>query len=136
MPDAFAQSGESTGLAATTTEGDYSLDEVYMELNVPLLSDVAFAKELTLNLASRYSDYSNFGDTLNSKFGFTWRPMDELLVRGTYAEGFRAPTISDLYGGIGSSFESYTDPCGVGAVRTRRPVGRTEAVWSLKASSP
>ena len=118
VPDAFAQSGESTGLAATTTEGDYSLDEVYMELNIPVLSDMAFAKELTFNLASRYSDYSNFGDTLNSKFGFTWRPMDELLVRGTYAEGFRAPTISDLYGGIGSSFESYTDPCGVGAVNS------------------
>ncbi|MFC3814740.1 TonB-dependent receptor plug domain-containing protein [Lysobacter sp. GCM10012299] len=112
VPDAFAQSGNSTGLAATTTAGEYSLDEVYAELNVPLLSDVAFAKELTINIAGRYSDYSNFGDTTNGKFGFTWRPIDELLVRGTWAEGFRAPTINDLYGGIGSSFESYVDPCG------------------------
>jgi iron complex outermembrane receptor protein len=112
VPDAFAQSGNSTGLAATTTEGRYSLDEVYAELNIPLLSDVAFAKDLTINIAGRYSDYSNFGDTTNGKFGFTWRPIDELLVRGTWAEGFRAPTIEDLYGGIGSSFESYIDPCG------------------------
>ncbi len=112
VPDAFAQSGSSTGLAATTTAGEYSLDEVYAELNVPLLADVAFAKELTINIAGRYSDYSNFGDTTNGKFGFTWRPIDELLVRGTWAEGFRAPTINDLYGGIGSSFESFVDPCG------------------------
>ncbi|HEY5851468.1 MAG TPA: TonB-dependent receptor, partial [Lysobacter sp.] len=118
VPDAFAQSGNSTGLAATTTSGEYSLDEIYAELNVPLLSDVAFAKELTINIAGRYSDYSNFGNTTNGKFGFTWRPIDELLVRGTWAEGFRAPTISDLYGGIGSSFESYTDPCGTGAVNS------------------
>ena len=114
-PDAFAQSGESTGLGAQTTQGKYELDEFYLELNVPILSDMPFAKELSLNAASRYSDYSNFGDTINSKFGFTWRPMDELLVRGTYAEGFRAPSINDLYGGINSSFESYTDPCGVTA---------------------
>ena len=115
VPDAFAQSGQSTGLGQKPTRGEYDLDEVYLELNVPILSDLPFAKELSLNLASRYSDYSNFGDTTNSKFGITWRPLDELLVRGTYAEGFRAPTISNLYGGLSSSFESYTDPCGVGA---------------------
>lgn len=114
-PDAFAQSGESTGLGAQTTSGEYSLDEVYLELNVPVLVDAPFAKELTLNAASRYSDYSNFGDTINSKFGFTWRPIDELLVRGTWAEGFRAPSIDNLYGGLNSSFESYTDPCGASA---------------------
>ncbi len=115
VPDAFAQSGQSTGLGQKPTRGEYDLNEVYLELNVPLLADVAFAKELTLNVASRYSDYSNFGGTTNSKFGLTWRPMDGLLVRGTYAEGFRAPTISDLYGGLSSSFESYIDPCGITA---------------------
>ncbi len=114
-PDAFAQSGQSTGLGQKPTRGQYDLNEVYLELNVPILADMAFAKELTLNVASRYSDYSNFGGTTNSKFGLTWRPMDELLVRGTYAQGFRAPTIADLYGGLSSSFERYIDPCAVGA---------------------
>ncbi|MDF2818364.1 MAG: TonB-dependent receptor [Stenotrophomonas rhizophila] len=115
VPDAFAQSGMSTGLGQKPTQGEYDLNEVYLELNVPILADMAFAKELTLNVASRYSDYSNFGGTTNSKFGLTWRPMDELLVRGTYAEGFRAPTIADLYGGLSSSFERYIDPCGTTA---------------------
>ena len=118
VPDAFAQSGESTGLGSTTTAGGYSLNEVYLELNVPVLADMAFAKELSFNVASRYSDYSNFGNTLNSKFGLVWRPMDELLVRGTWAEGFRAPTISDLYGGSASSFEQYVDPCGTGSANS------------------
>lgn len=113
-PDAFAQSGESTGLGSKTTQGEYQLNEVYLELNIPVLADLPFVRDLTLNAASRYSDYSNFGDTVNSKFGFTWRPFDELLVRGTYAEGFRAPTINNLYGGVSSSFERYVDPCAVG----------------------
>ncbi|ALJ29236.1 TonB dependent receptor protein [Stenotrophomonas acidaminiphila] len=114
VPDAFMQSGEYTGLGQTTTNGKYELDEVYLELNIPVLADMAFAKELTVNVAGRYSDYSNFGGTMNGKFGVTWRPLDELLVRGTYAQGFRAPSVDNMYGGLGSSFEKYTDPCSVG----------------------
>lgn len=110
-PDAMAQTGISTDLAAGPTRGKYSLDEVYAEFQVPLLADMPFAQELSLSLASRYSDYDNFGNTVNSKFGFKWKPIDSLLVRGTWAEGFRAPTIADLYGGLSQSFENYTDPC-------------------------
>jgi len=82
---------------------------------VPILADVPFAKELTFNVASRYSKYSNFGNTTNNKFQMRWRPIEGLLVRATYADGFRAPAISDLFGGIGGSFEFYTDPCGAGS---------------------
>lgn len=113
VPDAFNQAGMNTGLPATTTAGQYSLNEAYAELNIPLLSDVPGAQELSLSLATRYSDYDTFGDTINNKFGLTWRPMEELLVRATYADGFRAPAIDNLYGGVGGSFESYIDPCGV-----------------------
>ena len=114
VPDAFNQAGLNTGLPATTTAGRYDVSEAYVELEVPLLSDVVGAQELTLNVASRYSDYSNFGDTTNNKFQLRWRPVDSLLVRATYADGFRAPAIDNLFGGIGGSFEFYTDPCAVG----------------------
>jgi iron complex outermembrane recepter protein len=114
VPDAVNQAGQSTGLAAQITQGGYDLDEAYAELEVPVLADVPFAKELTFNVATRYSKYSNFGDTTNSKYQMRWRPIDGLLVRATYAEGFRAPSISDLFGGPGQSFEFYVDPCAVG----------------------
>ncbi len=110
-PDALSQTGISTDLAAGPTGGGYSLDEVYAELQVPILSDVFFARELSINLASRYSDYDTFGDTTNSKFGFKWKPFDQLLFRGTWAEGFRAPTVADLYGGGSQTFSFYADPC-------------------------
>ena len=111
-PDAISQSGDSTNLAAGPTSGEYSVDEFYVELNVPVLADVAFAQELSFNVASRYSDFDTFGDTTNSKFGLKWRPMDDLLVRATWAEGFRAPTISDLYGGGSQTFtQGFRDPC-------------------------
>ncbi len=111
-PDALAQSGSSTNLASGPTGGGYSIDEFYAELEIPLLADMPFARELTLNIASRYSDYTTFGDTLNSKVGLKWKPIDDLLVRGTWSEGFRAPTVDDLYGGVGESFTTgFRDPC-------------------------
>ncbi|MEN4902487.1 TonB-dependent receptor [Luteimonas sp. TWI1437] len=111
-PDAIAQSGNSTNLASGPTYGSYSLDEVYAELNIPLLAELPGAKELSLNVASRYSDYDTFGDTTNSKAGFKWRPIDDLLVRGTWSQGFRAPTIGNLYGGGSETFSTgFQDPC-------------------------
>ncbi|MBJ7576034.1 TonB-dependent receptor [Luteimonas sp. MC1828] len=111
-PDAISQSGNSTNLAAGPTYGEYDVDEFYVELNIPVLADMAFAQELSFNLASRYSDFSTFGDTTNNKFGVKWRPINDLLVRGTWAEGFRAPTISDLYGGGSQTFTTgFRDPC-------------------------
>ena len=115
-PDALAQTGISTDLAAGPTGGGYSLDEVYAELQIPLLADVAVRQGTELLVASRYSDYDTFGDTHNSKFGFKWKPIDSLLVRGTWSEGFRAPTVADLFGGVSQSFEDYTDPCDTASV--------------------
>lgn len=110
-PDALINSGNTTGNARTATEGSFSLDEAYLELAIPVLKDVFLAKSLEFSLASRYSDYSNFGDTTNSKFGFKWKPIDDLLLRGNWSEGFRAPSIAELYSGVSDSFPQVKDPC-------------------------
>lgn len=110
-PDALAQTGVSTDLAGGPTSGGYSLDEVFAELQIPILADLPGAQELTVTVASRYSDYDTFGDTINNKFGFTWKPIDSLLVRGTLSDGFRAPPVADLFGGLSQTFDSFTDPC-------------------------
>lgn len=110
-PDLMVQKGQIAGTTGQPTQGDYSLNEVYLELQVPLLADMAFARELSLDMAGRYSDYNNFGSTTNTKFGLKWKPIDSLLVRATYGTGFRAPTVEDLYGGTTSTRDSYTDPC-------------------------
>lgn len=110
-PDALRQSGLSTNLGSGTTSGEYHLDEIYAELQVPLLRDAPFARSLSVNLASRYSNYSTFGATTRSKATVEWRPIDDVMFRGTWGQGFRAPTISNLYGPQDQSFENYTDPC-------------------------
>ena len=111
QPDALINSGNTTGNARTATNGKYDVDEAYVELAIPLLKDIPFADLLEFNLASRISDYSNFGDTTNSSFGFKWQPIEDVLVRGNWAEGFRAPSIAELYQGVSDSFPQIADPC-------------------------
>ncbi|UHQ24319.1 TonB-dependent receptor [Lysobacter sp. 5GHs7-4] len=113
QPDALIASGNTTGNAAAPISGGYSLDEAYLELAVPVLADLPFAKLLDFSIATRYSDYSNVGDTLNSKFGFRWKPFDELMIRGNWSEGFRAPAIVELFAGVADAFPTITDPCDV-----------------------
>jgi len=110
-PGQFEQSGYSTDLAGNATYGKYSVREAYLELNVPLLKNLPFAELLSLNVASRYSDYSNFGNTTNSKASVMWKPVRDLLARGTVAEGFRAPSLNDTFGGGSQSYDSYLDAC-------------------------
>ena len=110
-PDAFIAAGLSTGNGASPTKGSYDLDEFFLELSIPVLADLPGAKLLDFSVATRYSKYSNFGNTTNNKFGFRWKPIDDLMVRGNYSEGFRAPSINDLYRGDTDSYETYADPC-------------------------
>ena len=76
-PDAFIAAGLSSGNAASPVSGEYEVDEWYVELAVPIIEG------LDLSLASRYSDYSSFGDTTNSKVGLTFSPADLITFRAT-----------------------------------------------------
>jgi iron complex outermembrane receptor protein len=110
-PGQFEQSGYSTDLAGNATVGKYTVREAYIEFNVPLLKNKPFAQLLSIDIASRHSDYSNFGNTTNSKASVMWKPVRDLLVRGTYAQGFRAPTLNDTFGGGQQAYDAYLDAC-------------------------
>ncbi|MDR6936514.1 TonB-dependent receptor [Luteibacter sp. 3190] len=111
VPYPADSAGLTTQLASAPTNGGYIANEAYLELDVPLLADLPLARELAANVSSRYSHYSAFGGRTNNKYSLRWKPVDDLLLRATFAEGFRAPTVADLYAGASESFESFLDPC-------------------------
>ncbi len=111
QPDSVIVAGDSNGVPSKPTAGSYHVDEAYLELNIPLLKDVAFAKNLDLDLASRYSRYSTFGGTTNSKIGFRWQVYNDLTFRGNWAQGFRAPAIGELFGTFSRFDATLVDPC-------------------------
>lgn len=110
-PDALTVAGEYNGVTSLPTSGEYDVSEYFVEFNVPLLADTALAKQLDLSLAGRYSDYSTFGGETTAKAGVRWQVSDEFLVRSTWAEGFRAPTIGELFGSASRFDAQLDDPC-------------------------
>jgi outer membrane receptor protein involved in Fe transport len=91
--------------------GGYNVREVYAEVLVPLLKDAPFAKTLNLSIGGRYSSYSTFGSTTNGTYQIEWRPVSDLLVRASFADIFRAPTIIDIYQAPSADAATFTDPC-------------------------
>lgn len=78
---------------------DRSVDSAYAELYVPVVGHanaVAGVAGLDLSLAVRYDDYSDVGSTTNPKYGVTWTVFDNLRVKASYGESFRAPTLGDV----------------------------------------
>lgn len=110
-PDPLIAAGITSGNVRQPTAGSFSVDEVFVEFAVPILSDVPGAEVLEASLAARHSDYDTFGSTTNSKVGIRWQPVRDLLVRGTWAESFRAPQINNLFQGQSDSFPNLADPC-------------------------
>jgi iron complex outermembrane recepter protein len=102
QPDALTVAGFYNGVPSRPTSGEYDVSELYTEFNVPLFVDSPLGKSLDLSLAGRYSDYSTFGGEFTGKLGLRWQLVDELLFRATYAEGFRAPSIGELFGSASS----------------------------------
>jgi len=93
-------------------QGGYNVKEVYAELFVPIIKDVPFVHALNLTIGDRYSKYNNFGNTNNGKIALEWRPIEDLLLRGTVSEVFRAPTVSDLFAAAASDAPKLSnDPC-------------------------
>ncbi len=67
--------------------------------NLALFVDAkyAFSRDLMLETAARYEDYSDFGDNLDVKGAFRYRAHPDLMLRGSASTGFRAPSLSQSY---------------------------------------
>lgn len=110
-PDGLVVAGEYNGVPSLPTQGEYDVSEYYLELNAPLVADTALARRLDLSVAARFSDYSTFGSVTTLKTGVRWQVNDEFLLRGTFAEGFRAPNIGELFGAASGFDAVLNDPC-------------------------
>ena len=111
FPDALTRTGQNAGNKEEPTEGSYSVNEIYVEMEAPLLSDLPGVQSLSVGAAYRYSDYDTIGATDAYTGRVSWVINDDLRVRGQYARAVRAPNISELYSPGGENFASVSDPC-------------------------
>ncbi len=89
--------------------------EAFGEVRLPILKDVPFFKELTVEAAGRVSNYSsgNTGTVYSYNVGGVWRPIEDVRFRANYGRAIRAPTQSDLFSAQSQTFlNGLVDPCG------------------------
>jgi len=99
----------ATNFEATT--GERNITELYLETVLPLWKSASGFSSFDVEAALRYSDYNDFGDTTNPKIALRWRPTPSLLIRANFAEGFRAPSLNELYEGKTEEQAFLDDPC-------------------------
>ena len=92
-------------------EGVTDVYSAYGEASIPLLSDLPFAENITLDVAGRISDFSSAGTEYNYKIGGTWTVTDQIRLRGNYNTAVRAPNIGELFGPQNEGFPGGQDPC-------------------------
>jgi iron complex outermembrane receptor protein len=108
--DALFANGLALGFnkADTFSGGSRSSKGAFLEVGVPITSAkqaIVGAHALDLTLADRYEKIQPGGNANSPKAGIRWQPIDDsFTIRATYADGFIAPSIVNLYGpAVGNS---------------------------------
>jgi iron complex outermembrane receptor protein len=111
VPDPLGAAGLIIGAGGTAADGSRKMDGYFAELAIPIL------RNLEAQVAVRHEKYSDYGNSTVPKFALAWRPWNNLLIRAGYNEGFRAPSLAELYLGQSISFPSVVDSVRCNAYR-------------------
>mgnify|MGYP001068248312 CR=1 FL=1 len=99
-------------LCAFNYDDNRTTSAAFLELSLPFIDNVE------TQIALRYEDYGgNIGGELSPKIAMSWRPMESLLIRGSFSQSFRAPNIAIVNTGLQSSSVTFQDPISNPAVR-------------------
>jgi len=142
-PDTGYTTGDGAGQGGPieAVKGGYDVTEFFTEISIPLVENAAFAKELTLDLGYRYSDYSTDETTNTYKVAAGWAPTDGLKIRASFNRAVRHANIRELFRpqSLGL-YDMDTDPCsGADPVRSFQDCARTgvtQGQYGTIADSP
>ncbi|MFS1423404.1 TonB-dependent receptor plug domain-containing protein [Shewanella sp. 10N.286.48.B5] len=101
--DAESAAGEVIGSSGNGSGGDRDVFAVFGESIIPVTDDLEF------NVALRFDDYSDFGNATTPKVALRYNIVDDLVLRASWGQGFRAPALTDLYAADSYSADYATD---------------------------
>ena len=114
IPNQVAADGKFIHFSADQgAAGSKNVQEAFGEIEFPLIGNMRFANELTVNLSTRYTEEEYSGDAWTYSTKVAWRPVSSLLIRGTKGTSFRAPNLRELFLRAQTGFLSVFDPCAV-----------------------
>jgi outer membrane receptor protein involved in Fe transport len=106
--DIYSQNNDVASYATGSSNGQRWVRSGYYELAMPILGNkwsFSGARLFEVVIAQRYDEYSDFGSAAKPKFSFRYKPLDDFTIRGSYSEGYRAPSIAELFSGQIKSFQ-------------------------------
>ena len=111
-PDFVAQNAYNLSTTGVTKGSEHS-EEVYGELEIPVLKDFPAVQRLDITLSGRFSNYSSYGSNGTYKIGADWQVTDWLTFRATHGTAFRAPALYEQFLADQTSFlgQLSIDPC-------------------------
>jgi iron complex outermembrane receptor protein len=111
-PDAVARDGLFFGFFSDGgAEGEKTTKEAFGEIELPLLANLPAVEELNVNLSARWTDDEFYGSAWTNSYKLGYRPVESLLIRGTYGTSYRAPNLRELFLRAQSGFLTLFDPC-------------------------
>jgi outer membrane receptor protein involved in Fe transport len=121
LSDSVSQTLDAARSVILPWNQGYATREAYAEIQIPLLKDVPFARNLDLNLQARRTSFDAVNTSLDTattwKAGLSYAPSDDIRFRAALGTSFRAPTPFDLYRGGNLSLNTGTDPCDPTGIR-------------------
>lgn len=81
------------------TSGNREVYSAFAEALIPIVSDdmdIPLINELELQLAARFEDFSDSSSAFVPRAALAWRPFPDLLLRGAWSQGFRAPNLVQI----------------------------------------
>jgi outer membrane receptor protein involved in Fe transport len=94
------------------TRGARTVAAAFVEFAVPLVSpdmNVPLIHKFEVQLAGRYEHYSDFGSVAKPKIAAAWDIVDGLRLRGSWAQGFRAPNLEQMNASLVTRGNTRTD---------------------------
>ncbi|MDH0864997.1 TonB-dependent receptor [Mitsuaria sp. GD03876] len=103
--DPRTAAGDIIGRGIGEASGSRNVAAAYAEVQLPLV------KGLETQTALRVEHYTDFGNAVTAKVGAKYKVTDTVSLRGSWANGFRAPSLSQISKSSVFSFSSgYRDP--------------------------
>jgi iron complex outermembrane receptor protein len=138
--DAAFTTGDLAGQGGPTkgVGGQYSVDEYFAELRVPLIENAPLAKLLSLNASYRNSNYSTNKKTDTFGLGLEYSPIAQVKLRGSVQQASRAANVIELFQAQGLGlYDNDADPCaGDKPIRTLTECARTGVTPSQYGTIP
>lgn len=91
------------GGSSSNAEGARDSQFLFSEFSVPV------AEKAEMQIAARYDNYSDFGDTINPKLAVKYRPTGKILLRASAGTGFKAPALTSMYEAESKGVQNFVD---------------------------